>query len=189
VVSKAIADDSAFGKIVQLLAITGQRRTQIGSLRGEYLQDGLIRWPTDAMKKRRHAIPLTAMAAGLLADASETGYVFPARGNEQSPFNGYSKCKVAFDKRLTGVEPWTLHDLRRTFSTGLARLRVPPHIKEMLLSHASAKSEVEAIYDRYTYEDELREALQKWETHIQTLLLNTESTNGPELPRLHNQRA
>ena len=170
----AIAERSMFGEIVQLLIITGQRRTQIASLRGEYIQEegSIIQWPTVAMKTRQHAIPLTTLAARLLADAPDEGYVFPARGRK-SPFNGFSKCKRGFDQRLEDVGPWTLHDLRRTFSTGLARLQVPPHIKEMLLSHASAKDPVEAIYDRYTYEAEMRDALLKWEAKLQSLLIET----------------
>jgi integrase len=180
VLAKAIDDGSTFGKIVQLLIITGQRRTQIASLRGEYIQenDTIIQWPTDAMKKRQHAIPLTPMAAAILVDAPHDGYVFLARARDDSPFNGFSKCKRAFDKTLESVAPWTLHDLRRTFSTGLARLRVAPHIKEMLLSHQSAKDPVEAIYDRYTYMDEQREALMKWEKQLQALLPTAEGTNG-----------
>jgi integrase len=124
------------------------------------------------MKKRQHSIPLTPMAAALLISPPK-GFVFPARGKD-SAFNGFSKSKQAFDNQLDGVEPWTLHDLRRTFSTGLARLRVPPHIKEMLLSHVSAKDPVEAIYDRYNYMDEQREALLKWEAKLQALLSKQE---------------
>jgi hypothetical protein len=68
------------------------------------------------------------------------------------------------------MAPWTLHDLRRTFSTGLARLRVPPHVKEMVLSHVSAKGPVEAIYDLYSYLPEQRRALRRWEAHLQSLV-------------------
>ena len=127
--------------------------------------------------KRRHSIPLTPTVARILSTLPQEDYVLRARG-KNSPFNGHSASKAAFDKKLHGVQPWTLHDLRRTFSTGLARLRVPPHIKEMVLAHASAKDPVQAIYDRYTYEDEMREALQKWETWLQPLLLNEESDSG-----------
>ena len=129
------------------------------------------------MKKRQHAIPLTPMAAQLLKDAPQKGYVFLARGSGDSPFNGFSKCKRAFDRKLESVEPWTLHDLRRTFSTGLARLRVAPHVKEMLLSHASAKDPVEEIYDPWTYMEEKREALLKWENHLKALLPRQEGAD------------
>jgi integrase len=190
VLTRAIADHSTFGRIVQLLIITGQRRGQIGALRGEYIEEDrtAIMWPTQSMKRHAHFIPLTPMATALLTDAPEKGYVFPARASDE-PFSGYSKCKQAFDKTLNNVASWHLHDLRRTFSTGIARLGVPPHIKEMLLAHGTAKDPVEAIYDRYTYFEEQRAALLKWETWLQTCLSNAESINGRQLPGLHQDRA
>ena len=109
------------------------------------------------------------MAAAILSELPREGWVFPARGSD-APFNGFSNCKTAFDRAVPTVDPWTLHDLRRTFSTGLARLRVPPHIKEMLLAHASARDPMETIYDLYTYDDEKREALEKWDRHLAALL-------------------
>jgi integrase len=66
-------------------------------------------------------------------------YLFPAarehvRGKPTAAFNGWPKAKEAFDKKC-GVTGWTLHDIRRTFGTGLARLKAPPHIVERLLNH------------------------------------------------------
>jgi integrase len=190
VLQTAIDEDSIFGEIIQLLIITGQRKSQVAHLRGEYvdLDNSLITWPAAVMKKRAHSIPLTPMARSILPTGPAPIFLFPARG-KASPFAGFSAAKAAFDKKLKHVQPWTIHDLRRTFSTGLARLRVPPHIKEMLLSHVSAKTPVEAIYDRYTYESEMREALEKWEAKLQALVSNTESKNGSELPGLRYERA
>ena len=55
---------------------------------------------------------------------------------------------------------------------------VPPHIKEMLLSHKGAKDPVEEIYDRWMYMEEKLEALQKWQDFLQTLLSKSEDTDG-----------
>ena len=175
VLRKAIDADSTFGEIVQLLIITGQRKSQIAHLRGEFIDrpGKLVTWPSTVMKNRAHSIPLTPMAEMILKHAPAEGLVFKARGKD-SAFNGFSASKEDFDNMLNNVRHWRLHDLRRTFSTGLARLRVPPHIKEMLLSHQSAKDPVEAIYDRYTYLDEQREALIKWENHLHTLVFTKE---------------
>ena len=57
-------------------------------------------------------------------------------------------------------EPWTLHDLRRTFSTGLNNMGIPPHIVELLLGHALPG--VMAIYNRSLYLPEKLDALNKW---------------------------
>jgi len=165
-----------FCKIVKLLILTGQRKGQIGRLRGEwYDRDrGRIAWPAEAMKGgRAHVLPAAAMAKAVLDALPRDGFAFLGRGGRK-PFNGYGKCKAAFEERAA-IPPWTLHDLRRTFSTGIAKLGVPPHIKEMILAHATAKDPVEAIYDLHTYEPEMRDAMRRWESHLQ-LLFSTEET-------------
>jgi hypothetical protein len=105
----------------------------------------------------------------------------PARGKD-SLFNGSSTYKTDLDSEAK-IPHWTLHDLRRTFSTRLARLGVPPHIKEMILAHASAKDPVEAIYDLRTYELEMRADLEKWEHHLTALPSRSEKPDNRRLCR------
>ena len=69
------------------------------------------------------------------------------------------------------VEPipnWTLHDLRRTAKTLMARAGVRPDISERVLGHVIAG--VEGTYDRHSYADEKREALEKLATMIERIL-------------------
>ncbi|MDP6819817.1 MAG: integrase, partial [Alphaproteobacteria bacterium] len=74
------------------------------------------------------------------------------------------------DKRCC-VEGWTLHDLRRTFSTNLASLAIHPHVVERLLNHSSGTiSGIAAIYNRFDYMDEMRAALSQWEDKLEQLL-------------------
>ena len=63
-----------------------------------------------------------------------------------------------------GLTGFTIHDLRRTVRTGLARLRVPPHIAEAVLNHRAPG--IVAVYDRHSYIDEKRDALTKWAAHL-----------------------
>ena len=51
-------------------------------------------------------------------------------------FQGYSKAKARLDQ-LSGVSDWTLHDLRRTVVSGMARLGVAPHVADKILNHQS----------------------------------------------------
>jgi len=95
--------------------------------------------------------------------------LFPARGRD-TPFNGWSKAKAALDK-LAGVADWTLHDLRRTFATNMAQLGTPPHVVEKLLNHRTGTiSGVAAIYNRYQFMDEMRQAIEKYDHHLAKLL-------------------
>lgn len=100
---------------------------------------------------------------------STTDLLFPARGADDIPFNGWSKCKRSFDKVLT-IPEYTLHDLRRSYSSNLARLGVPIHVTERLLNHISGTvSGIAAVYNRYTYTDEMRKAVQAWEEFVAAL--------------------
>ena len=166
-----------FAGIVKMLILTGQRKGQVSKMRGEWIAGERVVWPAEAMKsKRAHTIPLAPMASATLERFPQSGFVFLGRSKDK-PFNGFSKAKADFDRRAN-IPPWTLHDLRRTFSTGIAKLGVLPHIKEHILAHGSAKDAVEAIYDLHRYENEMMQALQLWETHVQALLSNLESTNA-----------
>ncbi|ENN3349205.1 tyrosine-type recombinase/integrase [Salmonella enterica] len=63
-------------------------------------------------------------------------------------------------KRLGHVEPWTLHDLRRTFATTLNNMGIAPHVVEQLLGHVMPG--VMAVYNRSQYLPEKMDALNKW---------------------------
>ena len=63
--------------------------------------------------------------------------------------------------------PWTVHDLRRTVATGLAKLGCPRFVQDRILNHVD--SSVAAIYDRHTYDAEARAWLQKWADHMDAL--------------------
>jgi integrase len=132
-----------FGPLVQLLILTGQRRGEIAGLHSTWVDtaDATVTLPEGfAKNSREHAVPLGPMALSVLAPLVKDGLIFPRRGSEDKPFCGFSKSKQSLDAALKGVAPFTLHDLRRTFSTNIAKLGVPPHIKEALLNHIAAKS-------------------------------------------------
>ena len=70
----------------------------------------------------------------------------------------------------SGVKDWTLHDLRRVFSTRVAAY-AQPHVLERILNHSAGQiSGVARIYNQFQYMAEMREALQKWESRLSTIL-------------------
>jgi integrase len=76
----------------------------------------------------------------------------------------------AKQKVAPAIRPWTLHDLRRSFASGLQRLGVAPHIVELALNHRSGTfSGVAGIYQRHRYAKEVAEAFAVWSRHIETL--------------------
>lgn len=50
----------------------------------------------------------------------------------------------------------------------MGELRVPRHIRKLLLDHAD--NDVTSIYDRYEYLDERRDALELWAGKIERLV-------------------
>jgi integrase len=161
-----------FGSIVKLLLLTGQRRGEIAALRRSWIDDDLVVFPTGFTKNNReHRLPLSPMAQEVLSRLPDTGDLFfPARGSENRAFNGWGKTKKRFDKTLQ-VAPYTLHDLRRTFSSNLARLGTPIHVTEKLLNHISGTvSGVAAVYNRYSYLDEMRRAVACHDDHLAKLI-------------------
>jgi integrase len=169
-----------FGAIVRLLLLTGQRRGEIGLLQWRWIDEvtRTITLPAEATKNSRsHTFPYGDATAAILANLPQIGhFVFPATREHRSGkfvrvVNGWSKLKTKFDKSVDGVEPWTLHDLRRTFATNLAKLGTPIHVTEKLLNHVSGTvSGVAAIYNRHSYMDEMRTAIHKWEERLSQIV-------------------
>ncbi len=168
--------DYPFGTIVRLLILTGQRRSEVGSIKWEDIDVDTQIWtlPPEANKSgRAHSVPLVSTAIDLFKRSprqSET-FVFPSLRSNDRCFSGYSKCKIRLDE-LSSVTNWTLHDLRRTVATGLAQQGVQPHVVEKVLNHASGTfSGVAGVYNRFGYLDEMREALVAWDSHLAELIV------------------
>ena len=154
-----------YGTMVQLLILTGQRRGEIAGLKRTWITDDAITFPAGFCKnKREHKIPIGTLTKEIIASIPDnTEMLFPARAKEAKPFNGWSKAKRCFDKPLE-IAPYTLHDLRRTYSSNLARAGVPLHVTERLLNHASgAISGVAAVYNRHDYWEEMVKAVESFD--------------------------
>jgi integrase len=168
------AEGFPFGHLVQLLILTGQRRGEVAQM--QWLQLDLQRrlWtiPEDIAKNgREHALPLSDLALEVLQSIprlNET-YVFPARGNDAATVSGFSRSKVRLEAAV-GADDWTLHDLRRTTATFLAKQGAAPHVIERVLNHVSGSfAGVAGVYNRHAYLDEMRTALQQWGEWVRRL--------------------
>jgi integrase len=164
-----------YGDVVRLLILTGARFGEATGLEWRELNLEAQAWtlPGDRTKNgRQHTIPLSARAVEILRSAPRIGetYVFTFTGDKPLAGNGIIKRRL--DEKLPdGMEPWRLHDLRRTFASGLARLGTPIHVVEKLLNHVGgALSGVAGIYNRHAYADEQRAAADTWGRYVETLV-------------------
>ena len=86
------------------------------------------------------------------------------------PLSMVGRCSKAKLDELSGVSNWTLHDLRRTVVSGMARLGVAPHVADKILNHQSGTiSGVAAVYQRHEFMRERKEALEVWGKHVEGL--------------------
>jgi len=121
-----------------------------------------------AKNGKPHTVHLSPQSRELLNTISRTGdLVFSVDG--RTVFQGYSKAKARLDE-LSGVSDWTLHDLRRTVVSGMARLGVAPHVADKILNHQTGTiSGVAAVYQRHEFMRERKEALEVWGKHVEGL--------------------
>lgn len=165
------AGDDTYGKIAKLLILTGQRRGEITGLTGAMVGIDTITFPPGYTKNgRQHVLPLGVMAKNVLGrERSGNDLYFPARGRT-TPFNGFSKGKAQLDERC-GFSDWTLHDLRRTFASGLASLGVQLPAIERLLNHVSGSfGGIVGVYQRYDFMPEMQDAIVRWEKYVGRLI-------------------
>jgi integrase len=175
-----------FGALFRLLLLTAQRRDEVGSMTWLEvdLDSGLWTLPRERAKNdREHEVQLSGLALAILEAAPRIAgsrFIFTTTG--QRPASGFSKAKQRLDLQMaqlcageekiaTAVPAWTLHDLRRTTATGMARLNIAPHVVDRVLNHVSGTIRgVAAVYNRHAYLDERRAALEAWGRYVEGLV-------------------
>jgi integrase len=128
-------------------------------------------------------VPLSDVALAILNGlprvAGVSDYVFTTNG--RTPVSGFSKAKRSFDaliakSRGEAIPRWTLHDLRRTAASGMAKLGVAPHVVDAVLNHKSgAIKGVSAVYMCYGYDAEKCVALETWGRFLEEFIINASS--------------
>jgi integrase len=168
--------DDAYGSIVKLLILTGQRVGETSRADSSMVSSGSLTLPSELTKNgREHTIPLCATARAILrsrpkGEAKAAYKFFAAPGKPDAFFSAFSKSKRALDKR-SGVIGWTLHDLRRTFASGLAAQGVSIHVVEKILNHLSGTfAGIVGVYQRHDFFPEMEKAMLAWEAHINRLV-------------------
>jgi integrase len=175
-----------YGGIVELLALTGQRREEVARLQWEELE--LVRriWtlPKSRTKNAKaHVVQLSDQSLAVLKRADQRGpYVFSLLGTK--PFQEFSRAKRRLDQ-LSGVTAWRLHDLRRTCVSGMARLGIAPHVADKILNHqAGTISGVAAVYQRHEFLAERQDALERWGAHVARIVSELAGERRPNLQRV-----
>jgi integrase len=165
------APEGPFGAILKLAILTGQRRSEVSGIEWAEIDSSTWTLPKERTKNnRRHEVPLSHQAMAIIDELPRISDRFAFSLNGTTPFNGFSKAKVRFDKVLN-IPDWTIHDLRRTAASGMARLGVSLVVIEKVLNHVSGSlAGIVGVYQRHEFADEKRAALQQWADHVERLV-------------------
>jgi integrase len=158
-----------YGGIVELLALTGQRREEVARCTWDEIDMGRRTWNLSSARTKNakaHEVYLSDQAVAVLGRVDKVGaLVFSHLG--AVAFQAFSVAKRELDQ-LSGVAGWRLHDLRRTCVSGMARLGIAPHVADKILNHQGGTiSGVAAVYQRHDFLAERKKALEMWGAHVQ----------------------
>ncbi len=162
-----------YGEMFRMFFLTGQRRSEVATMRWDDVVGDLWTIPRERVKKDRpHAVPLGPSSLQILVHLSQRprsvagGFVFTTDGGKR-PSSNFNKMKILLDDQ-SSVSDWRIHDIRRTVRSKLAELGIAREVARKVLNHEDGK--VDRIYNRHEYLAEKREALCRLERHILGLM-------------------
>jgi integrase len=161
-----------FGPLYQLDLLTGNRRSEWGKCKLEYLdlRQGLMVIPAASYKSDLvHVIPLVPQAVEIVNwvlnhhPRSKGPYIFSGTDGEK-PVSGWNKAQKRMRDAIyanTGEfpKPWTPHAIRRAMATEVAEAtgEAGDKLVKKVLGHAEQGAT--ELYNRYRYVKEMRRVL------------------------------
>ena len=165
--------DPIFGAAIRAMLLTGARRSEIAQMAWAEIDADTRVWtlPAERSKnKKAHVVPLSPLAWRIISAVprlENCPHVFSTTG--KGPIANFDQFKKRLDARLN-LEPWRIHDLRRSCASGLQRLGVRLEVTEAVLGIASGSfSGIVRVYQKYDYSSEKRAALERWSDHIEQI--------------------
>ncbi len=192
------------GAFYRVLMLTGQRREEVAGMTWAELDRASATWIIPANKAKNgvaHIVPLApavveeldrlALALQVKAQKNDLDAKRWPKAGPVMSFNGkvalscFSQAKTLLDAEVAkvrkdagAIEPWRVHDLRRTMATGFQRLGVRFEVTEATLNHVSgAKGGVAGIYQRHDWREEKQSALEAWARHVAAILQPAQTCN------------
>lgn len=167
-----------FAPLFKLLLLTGCRRGELSlSKWSEFdAKEKTLTIPAERAKNnRQHVVYLSDDAIAIieaLPRFKNCEWLFSTRG--QHPSRNFSKAKEKLEAKMADVRSWRIHDLRKTFATNCAALKIAIPVTERMLNHTHAaeghSSELIELYQLHDYAPEARHAWQLWATRVRSLV-------------------
>jgi integrase len=182
-----------YPRVVRFLLLSARRRDEAaGGLRWERVGGDVWHLAAEAHKTGDETgdmtVPVTPSMRAQMGEERRRGLAFPGRGDATKPFARWSEAKRKLDKAVGELRkaqgrdpmpPWVLHDLRRTARSLMSRAGVPPRHAELAMGHAIPG--IEGVYDRHSYLDEKRDALERLAALVERILSGEVTGNVRQL--------
>ena len=205
VIWSVTSERADFNLIVRLCLWTGggMAHSELGRVEAGQFAGEAWTIPGERVKNHRPLVlPLPRQALAALADwprieGKDKLFGRVRRENNDTGFQGWSQCKARLDERIArlraerrlgrkprsgealepadSIQPWDLHDLRRTVETRMAALGTRKEIVNRILNHAQGP--ITETYDLYDYLPEKAAALQAWADKLETIVTPREGGN------------
>lgn len=185
--------NSPFGGLLQLLLLTLARRDEVGAMTEAELDSNERKWTIPAERAKnekpieiRLARPSLAILKSMPRVANNEDYVFCTNG--KTPVSGFSRTKRRIDRQMlvyareeaskAGLDPskvtipdWTIHDLRRTAASNMARLGISLPVVERCLNHIGDSGRgIKKVYQRYDFQPEMDAAFERWAEALESIV-------------------
>lgn len=169
--------DPSIRDALRLILLSGQRPSEVLSMRKAHIMDGVWRIPAQLTKNKKsvHAVPITGMMRTILdlRIKAADDLLFPARRGKK-PI-AHARLSRAIKEMLSDKEspihefpPFTPHDLRRTCATQLGFIGYTDAEIGLLLNHSSAG--ITSIYNRADAANRIRPMLEAWHRRLKDIL-------------------
>jgi integrase len=185
-----------FGPLFLLLLMTAQRREMVRSMEWRELDFDLRRWSVSALKMKMDKAHITHISAPVVDilqslprfDGSDLVFTTNGRTSVSGFSRATAKVRELMEAELGEVDPFVLHDLRRSFATIAADeehgLAIDPHVVDKILAHTTSTGlgAVAQVYNKAQYLKERAAALDAWANYIaRRVAPNTSESNVVEL--------
>ena len=137
----------------------------------------LIIIPPDAIGANKtqteYIKPMTKQIKKLLLNWKGRNYIENCDYVFRSETTNKAICEGSFREPIKALTTRELdpHGIRKVMRSWMSSQDIPVKIAELALQH-DVRSAIEKVYDKYSYVEEIREALQKWNDYIESQLPN-----------------
>jgi integrase len=185
-----------FAPMIRMLILTGQRRNEVAGMRWSEIDFERAIWTIPGARSknhREHFVPLSPPAIAILNELPRINGAFVFTVTGKTAVSGFSRAKTRLDRAMFTLRrednpeaapptPWVLHDVRRSVASGLAKIGVQLPVIEKVLNHISGSfAGIVSVYQKHSFADEKRAALDAWGHHIERIVRGAPALNIIEL--------